>query len=787
MSSTIETDDGLKKSSRWRRRARRAGVSGAAGAKQEKSEGMSRARMIGLGTVILSVVSGITSFIILLGLTSIEPTDAVIQIAMIVNGTLIVLLALVIGWEAASIFLARQKGKAGARLHIRVMGLFALVAAAPTVLVAIFASITLDQGLDRWFSSRTLAIINSSQTVASAYTKEHARVLRNELLGMGAVLNEAEPYFLLAEEQFRAILSRQARIRGIPAAVLVNSAGEELMSSPSRLDQPLPSLPTPELLEQAHSQPVLIALGESNLVAGILRLEEFNDAYLYVVRVIDPVVSNFLRMTSENVQEYQAFFDSRTNIQAAFAMLYIGAGLIILLSTTWFAIGFANRLVAPIRRLIGAAERVRNGDLFVRLPVEGTSSDFSNLNTTFNTMTAELRTQRDELILARDTMDARRRFTEAMLQGVSAGVIGVDATGQITLANPSVEKLLGIAEADLLGEDLESVLPEVAVLMEDDAIDHHVGTYKEEQVTLVRSGIEFALRVRITSERSDEEAHSYVITIDDVTDLVSAQRSAAWADVARRIAHEIKNPLTPIQLSAERLRRRYGKKVDEDDRQVFDQCVNTIVRQVGDIGRMVDEFSSFARMPKPVFEPGDLSEIIKQSVFLIEVANHDIAFESRIPEQMPGAFDHRLLSQAVTNVVKNATEAIAGRQEDGAEPGKVLVTAADEDDVYVMRVIDNGIGFPANNRHRLLEPYMTTREKGSGLGLAIVRKILQEHGGSIQLLDAPDVSEFAHGACIEMRVPKEIQLDQLQNNGDAGDQMHNSGLVAPSKKTDRDD
>ncbi|WP_146006432.1 sensor histidine kinase NtrY-like [Cohaesibacter celericrescens] len=751
-----------------------ASSDGSASSGLDKSERRGKARMIGLVAVILAVVSGVVSFVVLMGLTSIEPTDDVIKIATVINGSLMVLLALVISWEASSIFLARQKGRAGARLHIRVMGLFALVAAAPTIIVAIFASITLDRGLDQWFSSRTQAIINSSQTVANAYTKEHARVLRNELLGIGRALNEAEPYFLLSEDRFRAIFAQQTRLRGIPAAFVVSADGKEMMASPSRLDQPLPNMPSPELLEQAHSQPVLIALGDSNLVAGIVRLDEFSDAYLFVVRVIDPVVSNFLRMTTENVQEYQAFFDSRSNIQAAFAILYIGAGLIILLSTTWFAIGFANTLVAPIRRLISAAERVRNGDLFVRLPVEAGSPDFSNLNTSFNAMTTELRLQRDELILARDAIDARRRFTEAMLQGVSAGVVGVDATGQISLANQSVQSLLGVSEQDLLGEELKDVFPELSGLVEE--AQDHMGVRKDDHVAVVRDGIEHTLRVRVTSERSEEEAHSYVVTLDDVTDLVSAQRSAAWADVARRIAHEIKNPLTPIQLSAERLRRRYGKKIDPDDRKVFDQCVSTIVRQVGDIGRMVDEFSSFARMPKPVFEPGDLSEVIKQSVFLVEVANHEISFDTDIPETMPGYFDHRLLAQAMANIVKNASEAIAGREDRADIAGHVHVWASEDADCYCVRVIDNGIGFPANNRQRLLEPYMTTREKGSGLGLAIVRKILQEHGGSILLRDAIEVSDFESGACIEIRIPKESveQADALQNGSD---DEHNSGLI----------
>ncbi len=643
---------------------------------QDKGEGRSKARLVGLITVSLSIISGIASFVILLGLTSIEPTEQVINIALGINSVLLVALVSSIIWESSTIIWARQKGKAGARLHIRMILLFALVAAVPTILVAIFASITLDRGLDRWFSSRTSAIINSSQTVARAYTREHARVLRSELLGMAQVLNVSEPYFILDEARFRAIFAKQAEVRGIPAAFLVNSKGEELVASPSRLDQKPPKMPDAALLEQAHSQPVLISLEGSNLVAGILRLEEFSDGYLFILRVIDPVVSNFLRMTSENAQEYQEFINARSNIQRAFGVLYAGAGLIILLSAIWIAIGFANRLVAPIRRLIGAADKIRRGDLYVRLPIERSSADFSNLNSTFNTMASELRSQRDELILARDTIDGRRRFTEAMLKGVTAGVIGVDQNGLVTLANPSILKILGLQEQDLLDCPLDEVMPEVSHLIE--GAETYDGKPKDEQVTFVRDGLEYALRVRVTSERSAEKSHSYVVTLDDVTDLVSAQRSAAWADVARRIAHEIKNPLTPIQLSAERLRRRYGKKVQEDDRKVFDQCVNTIVRQVGDIGRMVDEFSSFARMPKPVFEPTDLSEVVKQSVFLIEVANQDISFKTDIPDKMPGSFDQRLLSQAVTNIVKNATEAIAGRDDLHEEPGCVQICAKDD-------------------------------------------------------------------------------------------------------------
>ena len=303
------------------------------------NENRSPARTAGLITVLLSLISGIVTFVILLGLTSIDPTDDVIKVALTINLFFLALLAASIVWEGSSIIWARQKGKAGARLHIRVIMLFSLVAAVPTILVAIFASITLDRGLDRWFSSRTLAIINSSQVVAKAYTKEHARVMRNELLGIARALNEAEPYFLLDEERFRSIFARQSSLRGIPAAFMVSAKGEKILAAPNRLNQPEPNMPSPALLEQAHGQPLLLSLENSNLVAGIVRLEEFNDAYLFILREIDPIVSNFLRMTSENLEEYRSFLDSRSNIQLAFGVLYAGAGLIVVLSAIWVAIG----------------------------------------------------------------------------------------------------------------------------------------------------------------------------------------------------------------------------------------------------------------------------------------------------------------------------------------------------------------------------------------------------------------------------------------------------------------
>ena len=345
----------------------------------------------------------------------------------------------------------------------------------------------------------------------------------------------------------------------------------------------------------------------------------------------------------------------RFGVQVAFALMYTVIALIVLLSAVWIGLNFANRLVAPIRRLIGAANVVSTGNLYVRVPVRQSEGDLAQLGETFNRMTQELRTQRDDIMRARDLIDSRRRFTEAVLAGASAGVIGVDGNGCVSILNRSAEKLIGRTEAEALGRPLTEVFPELADIM----AAAQSGARTQDQVTISRNGRERNLSVRITSEQSGESDHGYVVTLDDITELVAAQRTSAWADVARRIAHEIKNPLTPIQLSAERLRRKYGKMIGED-RAVFEQCTDTIVRQVDDIRRMVDEFSRFARMPKPVIAAEDVADTVRQAVFLMRVGNSEIDIEADIAEDpMPARFDRRLISQALTNIIKNATEAIA--------------------------------------------------------------------------------------------------------------------------------
>jgi len=710
-------------------------------------------RTVGYVAVVSAMAVAIATFFILMGLTPIAPTEAVVLTVLILNGALAVVLVLVIGWEIGSLVLARRRGRAAARLHIRIVALFSIVAATPAILVAVVASVTLDRGLDNWFSTNTKAIVENSANIATALVDAQAQSLDAEISGLEQEIEQARGLLVESPDRFQSFLAEVARGHGLPGVFLVKSDGSIVAEAVpgSQANFPPPPLSAIEQAKIEPGRPSLIAPGSTNMIGGVAVLDGYDDVLVYALRPIPPTVIRHLAMTAENVNQYRALEASRVSVQLAFGIIYLGVALVVLLSAIWLGIAFANRLVAPIRRLIDAAKQVSQGNLAVRVPARKAEGDLGDLSETFNNMTEQLKSQRSELLAANSQIDSRRRFTEAVLSGVTAGVIGIDGDGRVTIANRTAMRLLGLGERSIERRAIADVLPELAPVVEaalgDDRQEHR------DQIAVNRGGRERTINVRVTTEGATDGVHGYVITLDDITDLVAAQRSSAWADVARRIAHEIKNPLTPIQLSAERLRRKFGKVI-HDDREIFDQCTNTIIRQVGDIGRMVDEFSSFARMPKPAFEVRNLSESIRESVFLLEVAHPDIAFKVDLPDEpLLGRFDARLISQAFTNIVKNGTEAIAALPAEKRAGARITVSARCDDESIVVDVVDTGIGLPAENRHRLLEPYMTTREKGTGLGLAIVTKIIEEHGGSIELLDSPEVQRGGHGALIRITLP----------------------------------
>ena len=698
---------------------------------------------------VLAILTGSFTYAVLSGLTPISLSRGEVIALLALNYTLVLALVGLIAWRLIQLWTERRSGRAGARLHARLVAWFIAIAVGPAILVAIFAVVTLNLGLESWFSERVKQALGSAVNVSQVYVDEHQAAILADIRYIADNIQNDPTLFdqnkQVIEGLFIARLGTLARSRGLQAVYLFDSTGLAL----SRTAPPVQTFkdpPPPNRSDIAQArQSVVVANPRPDLITALVQLQKLTDAYLEVVRVVDPKVFGYYLSNRAAVTEYDQLDRNRQEVQLAFFALYSLVSLLVLLGAIWSGLWAANLLVRPISSLIFAAERVSEGDLEAQVMVERDDDEIGTLGLTFNRMTQQLVAQRTELVDANRLLDQRRRFTETVLSGVSAGVVGVNHDGSITLVNRAAARLLDAAPDDMEGSFYAESMPELAALIRK-AMEEPVARASGE-VQVRRGAKTRTLSVQVSGET---DAQGFVVTFDDITDLVSAQRTAAWADVARRIAHEIKNPLTPIQLSAERLKRKYASEITTDP-EVFAQCTDTIVRQVGDIGRMVDEFSSFARMPAPVMRRENAQELLQQAVFLQRVVHPDITFATEAPKD-PVHFegDGRLISQALTNVLKNAGEGIAARLAKGDDtPGRITIAVESNGSSFAYRITDNGVGLPPEHRHRLTEPYVTTRAKGTGLGLAIVRKIMEDHGGEIALTD----SEQGEGAQVMLTLP----------------------------------
>jgi two-component system nitrogen regulation sensor histidine kinase NtrY len=697
----------------------------------------SRPSRLAAAVGVLAVASGVVTYATVTGLVPYHPTSIALIALLFSNLVLVLSLGALIIWRLTRLWIDRRSGIAGARLHVRLVGIFSAIAVVPAILVAVFAVVSLDLGLEAWFSSHVKAALGNAVHVAHRYMDSNENQIVGDAYEIANTI-EHDPELFDENNRVRADmlftkLAILTKDRGLQAAYIIDSHGHVLGSTKQRF-LPDITLPKPGDIKQAsHGLIVIDANSKVGVVRGLIRMQALNDAYLLVVRTIDPQVLAYYQKTVDAVSEYTRLEQNRSQVQVVFAALYGAVSLLILLAAIWLGLWAANSLVRPISRLISAAERVSHGDLKVRVETERDDDEMGKLGLAFNRMTTELDTRRNELISANQQLDDRRRFTEAVLAGVSAGVIGLDRDGDVTIVNRAAARLLNAEPEELEGRHYSEAMPELSGIIRRALLEPVARASGE--ATVRRGSTMRSLSVQVASEAGTGEA-GFIVTFDDITDLVSAQRTAAWADVARRIAHEIKNPLTPIQLSAERLKRKYANEV-ETDPEIFRQCTDTIIRQVGDIGRMVDEFSSFARMPSPKMRSEIAQELVQETVFLQRTGHPQTDFEVA-GETKPIRFecDRRLVSQALINVMKNASEAIEARTAQGSdERGRIVVTTTAESSRVVFSVTDNGIGLPQAERHRLTEPYVTTRAKGTGLGLAIVRKIVEEHGGEISILD----------------------------------------------------
>ncbi len=742
--------------------------------------------MLAVGVTVIAIVLGFLNYLYFGRSGTAGPERQQLVALLIANATVGLTLVSLITWQLAKIWLARRRGAAGAKLHSRFVALFSIVAIIPAIFGISFAVITFNYAAEDWFGKPVQVAVENSVKIADAYVDAHWRNMAAELpellQTLQVIQQQAEEFDVATTEYKKAVvdlLRDNGGTHNFTAIYLLTEDGSTWAShrQPGVIEPTLPREPQFAAIQDNTFLPFTEI--DKNQLQGLVRVPAREYRYVFAIRSISPHVLEQAHLINEAAKKYEDSYLNLFGFQFAFILTYILIAILVLLAAIWLGLWAATRMVLPIGDLVSGAERVSDGDLSVRVTVSDGDDEIATLGRTFNRMTGQLYSQRHELIEANRQMDERRQFTEAVLSGVSAGVVGLDSDGCVTIANKSAYELLEMSPKDLIGRPFLEVLPEIETLLKQAGARGPAAKREVSgQVELKRSGGERNFNVRISREFDEQQARDLVITFDDISELVVAQRTSAWADVARRIAHEIKNPLTPIQLSAERLRRKYSGEITTDPA-VFDQCTETIIRQVNDIGKMVDEFSSFARMPAPVMKKHDLNDITRQCVFMQRVANQDITYDLEAPEgEIELLCDGRLVSQALTNILKNAGEAVATRtaQEDDNFKGAITVRLADSGFHILLEITDNGCGLPSEHRHRLTEPYMTTRQKGTGLGLAIVRKVMEDHEGDLIIDDAPAGKQ---GAMVRMVFPHR-SLEQTENRpepvptnvGDAAGAIH---------------
>ncbi len=712
--------------------------------------------LLTFGLVVLGPLLAAATFLVL-GPMNQGAASPWLRLILLADFVYVLVVAALVLSRVARVVADRRSQSAGSRLHLRLSGVFAGVALVPTVIVAVFAVLTVNIGLEGWFSSRVRDVVGTSLAAAEAYNEEHRADLTEDTQGLAGYLNVAKhATFFLADDQVRPLLTQGQAVvqRGLKEVFLIDGSGT-LRTRGERSYLFDFEQPSPADIERAREtgQVVLIEDWPNNELRALIHLDAFADRYLYVTREVDGTILSLLDDTRETVRLYQQLESERGRVLFEFALIYLGFALILVLAAVWLGLWFAERLARPVGRLAGAAQRVGGGDLDVQVTEEPGDDEIAMLGRLFNRMTRQLKMQREALVENTKAIEGRRRLFDSVLSSITAGVIGLDAEGRVDFVNRAGERLLDVAGSH--GQPLDALVPEFAPLFA--RLREGAGAPVQEEVRLARKGRLESLLVRMAGRRSDTgRLEGYVVAFDDVTDLVSAQRMAAWGDVARRIAHEIKNPLTPIQLSAERIRRKFRTQVQDPDD--LEQYADVIVRQTNDLRRIVDEFSKFARMPEPDRREEDLVRLVRDAVALQAAGQPGVHLAADLPEGgLTMDLDATMIGQALTNLIKNAGEAIETLQQKGAPEGfapEIRVELAVEPDQAIIRVSDNGTGLPPD-RTRLFEPYVTTREKGTGLGLPIVKKIIEEHGGTLALLDADPFTEGAHrGAMAEIRLPR---------------------------------
>ncbi|MEP3891811.1 MAG: PAS domain-containing sensor histidine kinase [Hellea sp.] len=694
---------------------------------------------------------------------------------LLFNLGLIITLGIYLGFRVWTGLFAKRRRQSAPLLHRRFVTIFSLAALTPAIVVGAFSTSLISQNINDLFGENVRSNMESAREILDGYVKQELTELASDARAVENELNR-RPQNITSRISYTADLQIIARVRDLDAVYIMQKDGYLFTRVESAI-APVFEIPLQGVFEGMKPNEIaFIQRDDIDYLIAVTQLDAYEDVYLYVGRVLrsnNRVLSSLSGIANAS-DAIDAFNTDQNLMSKIFFLTFIETALLILFAAVWLGLALANRIIDPLGRLITASERVRSGDMTARVDVQGDWGEMSDLGSAFNRMTRQLNSQRDELIREHDISEQRRQFSEAVLSGVRAGVIGLTQSGRITLMNQSAGRLLGSRDAAMLGYPIEDVLPEFTAAFSK-ARESIQGT-AEDQINFETADGTRNFDLRVSAYQGARKDTGWVMTFDDMTRLVTAQRHSAWREVARRIAHEIKNPLTPIQLSAERLLKKYSKEIKTDP-EVFQNCAQTIIRQVGSLEQMVNEFSAFARMPAPNFEQTDLRNLIEDVLFAQGVAFPDIEFglEDETKGKLLAMCDERLITQALTNIYKNAGESVTRRLEAAGSDdlgGNITTLVTETDELIKLRISDNGMGWPFPDKERLLEPYVTTRDSGTGLGLAIVVRIADDHGGTLTLHDRDD---NVTGAVIVIKLPKG-STPEARNSTD--DSIQNDRMIS---------
>ncbi|HMN53190.1 MAG TPA: ATP-binding protein [Sphingopyxis sp.] len=700
-------------------------------------------------------------------------TPALVAAIMVVNLVPAMALIVLVGSRIARARAVRSMAGGNGRLHVRLVALFSLLAATPTLLVVIFASLLFQFGVDFWYSDRSRGMFENAASLAQAFYEDSQKSLSAHTTAMAKDLSAYLQRYPIDSQSFQDAYVQQVVLRELNESAIIEVGSDGIARTAAMIDpdnRAADARISPDTVAKLDRGAPVVVTQKPDRIEAATRLPGRPKVYVYASREANMLGLRQFDRARTVLADYNGLFERSQQLQLQFnGALYLGSLLLLALAVI-AAIVVADRIVRPLGTLIGATRTAAGGDLSVRVTPPARDDEIAVLTRAFNRMTEQLEGQTGALVNVNAQLEARRSFIEAVLSGVSSAVVSVDADHHILLVNAAAERLIGQSATDLTGQPLADVAPELARLL--------TSGEREGVVQLARRDAEPAT----LAAKAVAQGDGFVLSFEDITQQLLDQRRAAWSDVARRIAHEIKNPLTPIQLAAERLQRRFGEKV-EGDAPTFRRLTDTIVRQVHDMRRMVDEFSSFARMPKPTFGVEDIRDILRQAVFLFEVAKPEIAFSVKTPDEIePLVCDRRLLSQALTNIVKNAVEAIEEKSDNSSSSPVGHISAelaTGEGDAIVIRVSDDGVGLP-QARDTIAEPYMTTRQGGTGLGLAIVKKIVEQHYGELEFCDNP----AGQGTCVTLTLHPG-RLRSLASKG--GELVTGQGESVPGRVRNRQD